>query len=460
MSNEIQTAELPAINPAILPLVPETLLIASEEKLWKGMERIVKMYGRNLPQGVDAGTAILLMLAAKEYGLNPLEAISNLFFIGGRIVPSANTMLRLATGNGLSIRPLVESDELWEAEFSRPGRESIVQSYTIQMAQKAGLTGGPTWKKHPMYMLRARCISAGIRLYAGDLVKGIEYNAEELTNGTGYFDPNGNFTPDPKIVGTEPEAKDFKLFEGRTSEQKEEAPAKATKAKTSQQRAKVDATAAVAEAAGVEPTKPAQAAETAQEEPQTAPLTQKVGMLPAGKLIAWAHDSNNVVDFDGTVKNIFAMLVKAEGGNKDAAKAKAAELMKECGASAAVEMKGKPSFLKFYLLADDYCVERLSAPKAEAAPAEVPAFDPHRGARTASSGTEVADANPTEIADLDARILDLYAELAQMNLADEATKVTEDTGYADESEASPAGIKLQTIKALESLKLNTIKQAS
>ena len=457
MTQQNQTAEIvhAPINPAILPMVPETLLIASEPALWEGMKRIVQMYGRNLPQGVDAGTAVLLMLAAKEYGLNPLEGISNLFFIGGRIVPSANTMMRLATGNGLTIKPIIESAEEWTAEFSRPGRETITQTYTIEMAKRAQLVSGQVWQKNPQFMLRARCVSAAIRLYAGDLVKGIEYSAEELTNGSGYFDPNGDFTPDPSVVGTNPTAKDFKVFEGRASDQVTEkaAPAPAAK-KPAQTRSKADVTAQVAEDLG----KPAQTPAAAQEEAPAEDPMQAPGV--DGKVITLARGQRNMVDFDATVRNIFAMLVQVEG-DETKARAKATELMKSVNVKSTAELKGKITFIQFFLAADAYCASKLAAPAPQpTADDGIPAFDPHRGARTKAAGEEVADADPAQTENLDATIMDLFTELAGMGMDEAATAITEDTGYSDQAEASPASIKLDTIARLKDLKLEGIKQAS
>jgi len=52
-------------------------------------------------------------------------------------------------------------------------------SFTIEQAQRAGVTGKDNWKKYPEAMLRARCISALARAVYPDVVLGI-YETDEL----------------------------------------------------------------------------------------------------------------------------------------------------------------------------------------------------------------------------------------------------------------------------------------
>jgi hypothetical protein len=52
--------------------------------------------------------------------------------------------------------------------FSHPQGGSVEIEWTLDMAMAAGLTKNPTWKSYPRQMLRARCISEGIRtVYPG-----------------------------------------------------------------------------------------------------------------------------------------------------------------------------------------------------------------------------------------------------------------------------------------------------
>ncbi len=52
-------------------------------------------------------------------------------------------------------------------------------SWTIKDAERAGLTGNPTWKKFPRQMLKARCISEAVRGIFPAVLSGL-YAPEEV----------------------------------------------------------------------------------------------------------------------------------------------------------------------------------------------------------------------------------------------------------------------------------------
>jgi hypothetical protein len=70
-----------------------------------------------------------------------------------------------------------------EGEFSHPSGGSVKICWDINMANKAGITGNPTWKKYPRAMLRSRCISEGIRTVFPGVISGF-YTEEEVESFT------------------------------------------------------------------------------------------------------------------------------------------------------------------------------------------------------------------------------------------------------------------------------------
>jgi hypothetical protein len=61
------------------------------------------------------------------------------------------------------------------------GAESLgVSEYTLEMAQRAGLTGNQTWRKFPEAMLFARAMSSGVRTFCPDVFHATVYTPEEL----------------------------------------------------------------------------------------------------------------------------------------------------------------------------------------------------------------------------------------------------------------------------------------
>src|SRR5690606_38437652 len=66
-------------------------------------------------------------------------------------------------------------------------------SYTIEMAQAAGLANSPTWKAHRPAMLRARTISAVCRMEFPEVIGGM-YVAGELGEPVKVDDATGEVT--------------------------------------------------------------------------------------------------------------------------------------------------------------------------------------------------------------------------------------------------------------------------
>ena len=60
-------------------------------------------------------------------------------------------------------------------------------TYTFAMAQAQGLTNNRNWKTMPMQMLRARCLTMGLRAVFPDAVSGI-YSADEIADNTNMSD--------------------------------------------------------------------------------------------------------------------------------------------------------------------------------------------------------------------------------------------------------------------------------
>ena len=140
------------------------------------------MLPRHLQQ---AGPPALLavLLTGAELGMSPMQAIRSLHLVEGRVVVDASAQLALAISRGIRTR-WAHSDATRAAlHLSRPGDEhGYTSTYTIEMAERAGLAGRATWKAHTEAMLRARAITAGIRAYCPDVLGGVAYSPDELAD--------------------------------------------------------------------------------------------------------------------------------------------------------------------------------------------------------------------------------------------------------------------------------------
>jgi hypothetical protein len=125
--------------------------------------------------------AMALMLVAQAEGLHPAIAARDYHIIQGRPALKADAMLARFQAAGGRVKWLQMSDTRVAGEFSHPQGGSVEIDWTIEMAKRAGLTKNPTWGQYPRAMLRARCVSEGIRSVFPGVVVGA-YTPEEIAD--------------------------------------------------------------------------------------------------------------------------------------------------------------------------------------------------------------------------------------------------------------------------------------
>lgn len=112
--------------------------------------------------------AMALMLVAQAEGMHPAIAARDYHIIQGRPTLRADAMLARFQQAGGKVEWGEYTDQRVVGTFSHPQGGNVRIEWTTKMAQDAGLTRNPTWKSYPRQMLRARCISEGIRtIYPG-----------------------------------------------------------------------------------------------------------------------------------------------------------------------------------------------------------------------------------------------------------------------------------------------------
>lgn len=168
-----------------------------------------------LPKSVSTPEkAIAIMLAGRELGIGPMQAIRSLNVIDGRVIMSADLMAALVHRQvkGALLRVAESGDDECVVEAARPGQESTRYAFTIEDAQRAGLTGKDNWKKYPRAMLRARCLAEAVRATFPDCLMGV-YDPDELGNGAEHtpevlpqISPHGHAEPGETFERTPEEA--------------------------------------------------------------------------------------------------------------------------------------------------------------------------------------------------------------------------------------------------------------
>ena len=133
-----------------------------------------KMFGMKTPE-----EAFALMLIAQAEGMHPAIAARDYHVIQGRPTLKADAMMARFQQAGGKVQWDVYTDAEVTGTFSHPAGGSLKLTWTYAQASKIGLTGKDNWRNYPRAMLRARCISEGIRtVYPGCVVG--TYTAEEI----------------------------------------------------------------------------------------------------------------------------------------------------------------------------------------------------------------------------------------------------------------------------------------
>jgi hypothetical protein len=127
----------------------------------------------------NSDQAFALMCVAQAEGLHPAIAARDYHVISGRPTLKADAMLARFQTAGGSVKWKELTEAKATATFTHPQGGSVEITWSIEMAKRAGLLKNPTWSAYPRSMLRARCVSEGIRTVFPGVVAGY-YTPEEI----------------------------------------------------------------------------------------------------------------------------------------------------------------------------------------------------------------------------------------------------------------------------------------
>jgi hypothetical protein len=129
---------------------------------------------------------ILLMHATygHHYGGNMGLTMTQAYSLKGKPTLNADAMAGIVRNSGLCKFIKIDSwnDRQCTLIMSRQDEDfEHTYTYTIEMAEMQGLTRNANWAKMPMQMLRARCLTMGLRATFPEAVSGI-YSADEIAD--------------------------------------------------------------------------------------------------------------------------------------------------------------------------------------------------------------------------------------------------------------------------------------
>jgi hypothetical protein len=123
--------------------------------------------------------AVVKILAGKEYGLSPLQSITELYMVNGKIAMSAKLIAAAIKKSGKYDYHIdVMDNETCTISFFQDKVKLGESSFTIKDAAKAGIVNKDVWKNYPKQMLFARAVSMGGRSFCPDIITA--YTPEEV----------------------------------------------------------------------------------------------------------------------------------------------------------------------------------------------------------------------------------------------------------------------------------------
>ena len=123
--------------------------------------------------------AVALMLIAVAEHRHPGTVASEYNIILGRPALKADAILARFQSAGGKVEWHDYTDTIVSGTFSHPAGGSLKVDWDMDRAKAAGLGGKDNWKKFPRQMLRARCISDGVRGVYPAVLQGF-YTPEEV----------------------------------------------------------------------------------------------------------------------------------------------------------------------------------------------------------------------------------------------------------------------------------------
>lgn len=125
----------------------------------------------------DAAAAILY---GAEIGLNPIQALQQVFPIHGQPAIYARTMVALLKARGFRFRTIESTNDSVTVAGTSPSGETEESTWTIERADRAGYTTNKKYETDPQAMLYAKACAEVCRKLAPDVLLGISHTREDL----------------------------------------------------------------------------------------------------------------------------------------------------------------------------------------------------------------------------------------------------------------------------------------
>ena len=149
----------------------------------------VFIQSKMFPDVEVAAQAMVKIIAGREFGLTPLQSMTDLYIVKGKVSLNSKIIASLIKRSGKYDYKIVElTDEVCTLEFfelETDAESGIIKkvsigksSFTIKDAARAGIVNKEVWKNWPKNMLFARAVSMGGRTFCPDVITA--YSPDEV----------------------------------------------------------------------------------------------------------------------------------------------------------------------------------------------------------------------------------------------------------------------------------------
>ena len=123
--------------------------------------------------------AMAIMLLCQAEDMHPAIAMRDYHVIQGRPALKSDAMLARFQTSGGKVNWTSYTDDVVTGVFSHPQGGEVSITWNMEMAHRLGFNKKENWRNYPRAMMRARCISEGIRTVFPACVAGV-YTPEEV----------------------------------------------------------------------------------------------------------------------------------------------------------------------------------------------------------------------------------------------------------------------------------------
>ena len=140
------------------------------------------LFGRDGNQEQKIAECAIRLMAGMEAGFSPFASATGVHIINGRPAFSSNLLAQAVRRHpDYDYRVIEKSATICRIRFLSHGEILGEETFTIEMAERAGLLKNPTWRSYPEAMLFSRALTAGMRTHCPDALGGHPaYTPEEL----------------------------------------------------------------------------------------------------------------------------------------------------------------------------------------------------------------------------------------------------------------------------------------